>query len=750
MTIGRKKAYAAFSPPPYIAAFNAVKIIFLPYGSIADLFLESAHMDFSVTASNYTTGTFQKIHARLAGIIANKKTVFYFDEHEHELRKFIKDNILSGQPGKQISVTRNNLISVCNLWRREVMPSINVDWERVRRRAQCAFVESDLFMADLLASDNRTIIDGLKIKLEADHYNQREKDEDSLSGFHEVNIGFTDGMKAHNEFWKRYKRPPEDKVIQWVLERKGSFFTPRIWVEKAQEYLMRTLGENWQEEYYVWDCCAGTGNMEVGLTNKNRIFASTLDEGDAAIMREQIHDANAQLFEDHVFQFDFLNDPFFAAEDRNGNLIASKLPDALQTILRDPEQRKKLLIFINPPYAEAASRETIAGTGGNKTGVAVKTTVYKKYQHVIGIARRELFAQFFIRIHQEIPGCVLAEFSTLKILQAPTFKKFRTVFQAKQESLFLVPADTFDNVQGQFPIGFFIWDTRRPERFDTICADVYEAENGRAVPAGSKNIVCCDSRPTINDWIIATRRRTPAKIIGYMSAKGCDFQNLNTVFLISRKNLLRHPRGTEVTDKNLIEIAVYLSVRHGISKNWLNDRDQFLRLMDSWLLDRKFQANCLAFTLFARFNNIKSEFGSNHWIPFTEEQVGTTRSFTSHFMSDFIAGRILPGETDDLIGPEEHHLPPGEIIFSPEAQKVMDAGLAVWQYYFQAKKHLVTFNQNASFYDIRKTFQGVAAGRMNSTSDDSYYNDLMASLKAAQKDLRLEIIPEIYKYGFLK
>ena len=43
-------------------------------------------------------------------------------------------------------------------------------------------------------------------------------------------------------------------VPQDIRERKGSFFTPQIWVEKSQSYLSCVLGEAWQEEYYIWDC----------------------------------------------------------------------------------------------------------------------------------------------------------------------------------------------------------------------------------------------------------------------------------------------------------------------------------------------------------------------------------------------------------------------------------------------------------------------------------------------------------------
>lgn len=36
--------------------------------------------------------------------------------------------------------------------------------------------------------------------------------------------------------------------------------------------------------------------------------------------------------------------------------------------------------------------------------------------------------------------------------------KFRETFKAEFLAGFLCPADTFDNVKGQFPIGFLVWD----------------------------------------------------------------------------------------------------------------------------------------------------------------------------------------------------------------------------------------------------------------------------------------------------
>jgi len=55
---------------------------------------------------------------------------------------------------------------------------------------------------------------------------------------------------------------------------------------------------------------------------------------------------------------------------------------------------------------------------------------------------------------------MICHFASLKILQSPNFKKFREVFQADLQSLFIVPANTFYGVTGRFPIGFYLWETR--------------------------------------------------------------------------------------------------------------------------------------------------------------------------------------------------------------------------------------------------------------------------------------------------
>jgi hypothetical protein len=152
-------------------------------------------------------------------------------------------------------------------------------------------------------------------------------------------------------------------------------------------------------------------------------------------------------------------------------MILANCRRPLQEIINNPEKRKKLVVYINPPYAETMSHGTKSKEGVNLS------MVNQKYISKMGkAANRELFAQFLTRIYSEIPDCVIAEFSKLKTLQSPNFVEFRKFFLADLIKCFIVPANTFDNVKGNFPIGFKIWDTSKKVTFNEVFADIYTEE----------------------------------------------------------------------------------------------------------------------------------------------------------------------------------------------------------------------------------------------------------------------------------
>lgn len=741
LTIGKARTFDKTLPPAFLGAFDFKKIAFVDYVNIQDIFYLN-DFNWNVTPSNHETKEFQIIKERIESILKTKTYVFDYQKDEKLLNTFIKNNVAKATTKSKIKIDKNNFIPIYLRWVEIVKPIIDVNWDDLKK---ANIFDSDFYLADIFVDDKGTqdIDDDLTIRdsLFVVFHNQGYKiAKENIKQMFDATINIRN-KNAYLQFWKLYKRPPiqefQDYIIerkdllvpQDIRERKGAFFTPRIWVDLSQKYLTDHFGENWQDDYYVWDCAAGTGNLLTGLTNKYNIYASTLDQSDVSVMHERI-DHGANLLHNHVFLFDFLNDDF------------TKLPQSLQDIINDTEKRKKLIIYINPPYAEAASKSTVTKTGTNKTNVAVTTKIYEKYKSKIGIGGRELFVQFLTRINAEIPNTIIADFSTLKTLQAPNFKDFRSFFQAKLENLFVVPASSFDNVKGKFPIGFFIWNNNIKEDFKEIKSDIY---NSKGDFIGNKKFINTSIFKSINDWIKTTRNRVNEKNIGFMSAKGNDFQNTNFIFIINDKNQLPHPRGTWVTDKNIIEISVYISVRHCIQATWLNDRDQFTYPNNNWEYDTEFQSDCLAFCLFDNSNNISSSFGINNWIPFTEQEVNAQNRFESNFMTDFINGKIKTENETDLFGTSSNKNKKRE--FSEEAKDVFDAGRELWKYYHRQPN----VNVNASYYDIRVHFQGRnAKGRMNSKSDDEKYMELIGELRNKLNFLNDKIKPKIYEYEFLK
>lgn len=769
LTIGKERTFEKYLPPKYIGAFDAEKFAFIEYHEIQGIFYQN-DFNWNVTPSNHDTKEFRQLYALCKNLLEENSILFYFETQTADFKEFIKLNFKTDKEAtEKISVTKNNFTFVFQKWSDKVRPTISVDWAKANK---AGIISADFFLADLLSSNEESLKDSLYVVLRKTKYELAKKI-DEMGLVSTSSVGFNDKQKAYKQFWSIYARPPKEEYWNYIIgrrdllvpqdirERKGSYFTPQIWVEKSQQYLADVLGETWQDEYYIWDCCAGTGNLLNGLTNYDRVWASTLDKQDVDVMMDRI--ANGwKMAENHVFQFDFLNDDF------------SKCPEELQEILNDPEKRKKLVVYINPPYAEAGT-----GTGRSKSGVTNANRVYENYRSIIGKASKELYALFFIRIYKEIKGCILGEFSKIKVFQASNFQDFRREFNAKLEKLFIVPGNTFDNVKGEFPIGFFVWNTNETSEKLNCQAHVFDADGNELE---SKTIITeTENTLKINDWL-KKQKTTSSETVGVLMADAPDFANQKYVCIINEKTN-RHGIFVSIDKNNLIQISIYLAVRQCIEATWLNDRDQFLYPNDGWKTDKEFQTDCLIFTLFHGQNRISSQQGINHWIPFTREQVGCRKTFKSTFMADYLNGKIKTenstGKLFDFqkdifqheLSEMNHELSEIGIdenscaidgnscenngntcnriidFMSSEAQAVYDAGLALWRYYHSQPNALA----DASFYDIRLHFQGTNdKGTMNAKSDDETYTELISDLREKMKLLAKRIEAKVYEYGFLR
>lgn len=744
LTIGKARTFDKTFPPPFLGVFDYKKIVFIPYVNVQDFFYEN-DFNWNVPPSNRDTKEFKLISERIKNILNQNSDIYDFIKDERELKLFIKNILSNTNSSSKLKIDKNNFIPIYLRWVEIIKPIIDVNWGELKK---VNILDSDFYLADLFVEDKDTqnidddssVRDNLFVVFQNQGY--RIAKENIKQMFDStINIKLID---TYQQFWKRYKRPPikefRDYIIerrdlivpQDIRERKGAFFTPRIWVELSQKYITDFLGENWQDDYYIWDCASGTGNLLAGLSNKYNIYASTIDQADINVTHERIeHGAN--LLKNNVFQFDFLNDDF------------TKLPQSLQDIINDEEKRKKLIIYINPPYAEATSSKTVTGTGENKGGVTTQFKINEYFNPKIGNATNELFTLFMANIYEKIPCCTIAQFSKLKFVNGSNFKKFKDYFLADYVSGFIVPADTFDNVKGSFPIGFTIWNTSIKKKIDTITADIFDKKGDFT---GIKNFYG-ELPNSINKWIKIYDDKSQ-KGIGYMGNPSPDFQH-NSQLYISLNKGKEHFNFWNFTKDNLLVGTIYITARQVIESTWLNDRDQFLYPNDNWKSDKEFQNDCLTFSLFNGQNRISISDGINHWIPFTEQDINSKEKFESNFMTNLISGKFKNEQTsgslfDDnstIIGYENK-----PIQFSDESIKVFDTGRELWKY-FHSQKNI---NVNSSFYDIREFFQGrnEKTGRMNNKSQDKIYNELIGDLRSKMDILSEKIIPKIYEFGFLK
>ena len=287
----------------------------------------------------------------------------------------------------------------------------------------------------------------------------------------------------------------------------------------------------------------------------------------------------------------------------------------------------------------------------------------------------------------------------------------------------------------------------------SIALDIFD-ENGASL--GKKRFyTTLDNKESINKWIKRYDDKQNPNIIGYMENPTPDFQNNNFLCVLNKKGT-RHNNYFAISANSFIVGAVYFSVRHCIKATWINDRDQFLSPNKKWEKDTEFHSDCLICMLFHGQNRITAKVGINHFIPFSEKELNAAEAFDSHFMQDFLQGKIKQDskstDSKSLFKDELDFIPTKPLEFSDEAKAVLEAGKEIFKHYHTQAKDSKDYNPNAALYDIKAHFQGFNdKGKMNppQKAQDEAYKQKLGELNYALKNLAKKIEIKVYEYGFL-
>jgi hypothetical protein len=718
--------------PPFLAVIDNEKAAIMKTSDVLP-FLDKKTIKWGKSASKVTPEALAEVSAH----IGTHFVKFNIATQEDEFISTVKEAIKSGEIIRT-QITPDNLRQVFDKWCELIGSEIeNVDKDDYAL----------LFFADIMHDGKTKTHENLPAKL----LHEGDAPVFSLNG-KLYELGNQDG---YHEFWTHYHKPPNSEYRDYLLARrdslipldtrcfKGAFYTPLIVVEKAYDKLSETLGKGWQKKYIVWDMCCGVGNLETKHGNHKNLYMSTLDKADIDVMK-----ATKTCPAAHRFQYDYLNDDI-TDDGKIDYTLTNKVPQALRNAIAEG---KKILVLINPPYAES-------GTGvdsGNKEGVA--TMKMSEVMDDFGYAKRELFAQFLVRIYREMPTATVAIFSKLKYVTSPNFEQFREIWNAKYLGGFVVHSKAFDGLSGNFPIGFLVWKTKTTsKKKQPIIQITAEVLDKKAQLIGEKCFYNLPSENLLTKWVIRPKPNktealplknaiSPATktkdvrgsywsddAIGCLYAHASDMQNANLTALLSSG--YSSPGAFFVNHENLWQVAIIFTVRLIIKKTWINDRDQFLQ--PTAPLSDEFKNDCLIWMLFNGSNltasaddlewNGKTWSLVNHFIPFKQTDVGAAEPFESDFMATYLKGKKQ----------------------SPEAKAVLNAGKILWSAYFSKKDKLKSSTKedyklnrlDVGWYQIRNALKSLN-DTPNAVSFDNF--------DKAYKKLTEKCQPQVYEFGFLR
>jgi hypothetical protein len=218
----------------------------------------------------------------------------------------------------------------------------------------------------------------------------------------------------------------------------------------------------------------------------------------------------------------------------------------------------------------------------------------------------------------------------------------------------------------------------------------------------------------------------------YSNSNGIQHAPMNTIVLSSGYG---SARGYFINAKNVDQVSIIFSIRKLVKPTWINDRDQFL--IPDKPLSEEFKNDCLLWMLFNGSNltasaddldwNGRKWSIVNHFIPYTEEELGAPGRFESDFMVQYMADKE----------------------FSAEAQEVLKQGKFLWKAYFAhtdvrtVRDELKLNRPDVGWYQVRKALEA-----RNASGDFPPVS--FKPFKDAYDTLTEKLQPQVYELGFLK
>ncbi len=176
-----------------------------------------------------------------------------------------------------------------------------------------------------------------------------------------------------------------------TLQKKnlGAFYTPEAYAEKSHELLRMAIERvPTGNDYVIIDRCAGTGNLEKGLTDEelSHCILSTVEYYEYKVMQEILGSKVR-----HIIPPIEADDTFNAGLVRGADALSEEYVNnpVIKQYVDDPHCT--IILFENPPYAETTSMEhQRKGAGKKSSGWKNSFVVTEMKKQVKGTALNDL------------------------------------------------------------------------------------------------------------------------------------------------------------------------------------------------------------------------------------------------------------------------------------------------------------------------------------------------------------------------
>ncbi|MGU8572053.1 hypothetical protein ACV3R5_16320 [Clostridium perfringens] len=583
----------------------------------------------------------------------------------------------------------------------------------------------------------------------------------------EVNSSRLNSFLNHFE---RYYKPSErekfteiaDRLIEDTNRRfKGEYYTPTIWVNHAHDILSKRLGDNWKQDYVIWDCAWGTGNLTRDFDFEN-LYCSTLNDTDL----EMGYKYNEGAVK---FQYDFLNDDIDLLKGKTLLEDDYKIPKSL---LEHFKNDRKILFLINPPYATAGngkSKDTKSKDGTGMTGI---NDIMK--EHKIGGCSQQLYAQFLYRILLmkrifKLSNIKIGIFSPSLYMSGPSFKGFRKEFlkEFQFEEGMLFNASHFSDVKASWAIDFALWtngESNDKENFIHTIKDI--SEDGEIFDIDKKIVYNLDESLKCSDWIKTPKAEQEKKIITLKSAINISnkvttadknslgflindsnniYANTQGVYIMSSK-ITRHIKTTTILPENFEDCMSLFTARNIIKENWINQKDEYLIPNKSHKKYKQWELDAVIYALFNTSSNQASlrkiEFEGNLFNVKNELFFMSNKEIRD--LADLTENNEIYRDTKNFSGERFVYKYLKDKKLSNEASDVLDKAKQLIKKTFEYREilnnenpeyHLNTWD--ASWYQVKLILK-------------KYYKNDLEEFNRLYSKLEEKLKPMVYELGFLR